>query len=358
VTTYLSKLRVRGLGSSEDGVMLIEMVVSVLLLAVAMSMTVIIVSVLTKNVANTANTGVSTDAAQTAVTTLASYVQGAVSPVGAFDAYPGTPIASTCWGISNSSSYEGSSANGWPVSTEPELNQTTGIIYAHDYDLEFCGYGADASGSSNQTPNVYEIYVSNVGCTANNYCPVDVVSYGNSSYSTNDYAAHAGTLVASIGRVWCDKACQQLGISCASINDALAEGLGTAQLPSNYATLCPPGYSGSPPLFNYYTSTGTTGNVDPLNWVNAYTNSASIPANVNVPTTSPGNCVATASPTFNVASCGPLDMYSPNDEQAIQYIQSIVLNMTVLGQDNPSNTSAKITSVQIEDQVWLRNLSE
>jgi hypothetical protein len=340
--------------------MLVEAIVSVLLLSVALSMTVIIVGVLTKNVANTTNTGVSTDAAQTAITTLASYVQGAVSPVGAFDAYPGTTIANTCWGISNSSSYEGSSANGWPVSTEPQLNETTGIIYAHDYDLEFCGYGADPSGSSNQTPNVYEIYVNTTACTSNRYCPVNVVSYGSFlNGSTSDYAAHAGTIVATIGRVWCDKACQQLGVSCTSINNAITEGLTAAQLPTNYASLCPTGYTGSPPLFNYYTSSGNaTGSSIALNWVNAYTNANSIPVNVNVPVTAPGTCVATAAPTFSVASCGPLDMYSPNDEQPIQFIQSIGLNMTVLGQDNPSSTSAKVTSVQIEDQVWLRNLSQ
>ena len=59
---------------------------AVLLLSIAMTMTVIIAGVLTKNVAATANTGTSADAAQTAIQTLASYVSGAVPPVSAASA--------------------------------------------------------------------------------------------------------------------------------------------------------------------------------------------------------------------------------------------------------------------------------
>jgi hypothetical protein len=51
-------------------------------------------------------------------------------------------------------------------------------------------------------------------------------------------------------------------------------------------------------------------------------------------------------------------MYSPGDDLTLETIQCIVLNMTVLGQDNPSNTSAKSSSVQITNQVWLRDLSQ
>ena len=60
--------------------------VAVLLLSIAMTMTVIIVGVLTKNVAATANTGTSADAAQSAIQMLASYVSGAVPPVSAASA--------------------------------------------------------------------------------------------------------------------------------------------------------------------------------------------------------------------------------------------------------------------------------
>ena len=42
----------------------------------------------------------------------------------------------------------------------------------------------------------------------------------------------------------------------------------------------------------------------------------------------------------------------------MQTIQDIVLNMTVLGQDNPSSTSAKQSSVQITNQILMRDLAQ
>jgi len=139
---------------------------------------------------------------------------------------------------------------------------------------------------------------------------------------------------------------------------ATAEGL--TSLPSNYATLCPAGYAGTPPLFNYYTSAGIGSNpASPnpsLNWTNAYTNASTNPPNVVTSTSVTSACVTNAT-TFVVASCGPMDVYSPVDAQTLQNIQCVILNMTVLGQNNPASTSAKSSSVNLTDQVWLRDLA-
>jgi len=341
-----------------------------------MSMTVIIVSVLTKSVAATENTGNSADSAQTAILTLSSYVKDAVSPEAAASAAINpTGAGSVCWGSTNVTSQEGVVTNGWPSGgDETQLNETTGVIFAHDFDMEFCGYASDVSASN--APNVYEIFVNTVksatspGCTANNYCPVDIWNYG-SSYATNDYApawphdvptctppGSCGNLVASIGRVWCDQACQQLGIACSSINATTNSALsnGITSLPANYSTLCPSGYSGTPPLFNYYTDAGTS--APNWNWVNAYTNSSSMPPNVNTAAIATTCAAGSPANTTPAAACGPMDMYSPGDDLTLETIQCIVLNMTVLGPDNPSNTSAKSSSVQITNQVWLRDLSQ
>ena len=87
---------------------------------------------------------------------------------------------------------------------------------------------------------MYEIFVNTVPgmCTANNYCPVDIWDYGNSPYQTYEYASSwphslptcngvtpCGNLVGTVGRVWCDQACQQLGIACSSINSAIINGI-------------------------------------------------------------------------------------------------------------------------------------
>jgi hypothetical protein len=52
-----------------------------------------------------------------------------------------------------------------------------------------------------------------------------------------------------------------------------------------------------------------------------------------------------------------MDVYSPVDAQTLQNVQCVILNMTVLGQNNPANTSSKSSSVNITDQVWLRGLA-
>jgi hypothetical protein len=379
----LAKRRLRR--RDEDGVMLVEAVVSIFLLAIALSMTVIIVGVLTKNVANTTNTGTSADAVQSALLTLESYVTGIASPTSGAEALLNpTEASSICWGSSAVSTEESQSnlPDGWTgTNYNSAVNQTLGIIYARDYSMIYCGYGSDEFGTNSTTPSLYEIYVNtSTGSCVNNYCPLQVVNLGFTTsgstvtYSTSQYPDYPNSqvppaqppvqspVVATIGRVWCDKACQLLGISCSSMS--YANGLGLT-VPSSYASLCPSGYSGTPPLFNYYTSAGvgstSNGSLtnESMNWLNAYTNSGSTPLNVNTLQSITTSCPLSnpTSTTPGLASCGPLDMYSPADALSLQDIQSILLNMTVLGANNPSSTSAKSTSVNMTDQVWLRDLS-
>jgi hypothetical protein len=182
------------------------------------------------------------------------------------------------------------------------------------------------------------------------------VSYGTGSFATNylDYEPAnpltTGTLVASVGRVWCDTACQTLGVSCWSIDTAATQGMATSSLPTNYTSLCAgPETAHTPPLFSYFPSTGATNGATALNWVNAYSVSG-VPA-VNLTPTS--SCLSN-----NILCAGPIDLYSFDDSTYVDQINTIVLNLTVLGQDNPANAdgSGSKTSVQITDQVWLRSL--
>jgi hypothetical protein len=370
---------------NEDGTFLVEMIVSIFLLAIALGMTIVIVGVLTKSVANTTNTGTSADVAQSTLLSLSSYVNGAVSPTsGAVADLQPSQVTSLCWGSNAVSTQQNSDSDGWsPTYNATQLNETVGVIYAHDFAMEFCGYGPDGagSGSDGSLPNVYEIFVNvAAGCTANNYCPLDIenltpfnsATQTQTAYSsTTDYptadvppsSPPAGTIIGSIGRVWCDQACRQLGISCQSINLAYTNytsaGMTPPPLPAGYNTLCPAGYSGTPPLFNYYTNAGVGNLASPnpsLNWTNAFTNSSTIPPNVVTSTSVTSPCVTNAT-TFVAASCGPLDMYSPVDAQTLENIQCVVLNMTVLGQDNPSAATSKSSSVNITGQVWLRDLA-
>ena len=188
--------------------MLVEAVVSIFLLAIALSMTVIIVGVLTKNVANTTNTGTSADAVQSELLDLESYVSGVVSPTGAAEAsLQASTVSSTCWGSNPVTSEQANgvaamspaTVDGWDSTNDtPSLNQSIGIIYARDFSMIYCGYSSDTSSTTLEAPNVYEIYVntSSGSCTANNYCLLQVVdltynpaTQASTTYSTNDYPA-------------------------------------------------------------------------------------------------------------------------------------------------------------------------
>ncbi len=128
-----------------------------------------------------------------------------------------------CWGNHPVATQEGTVADGWPSgASTTELNESLGIVFAHDFSMEFCGYGADSRSGSQNIPNIYEILVNTSSCASNNYCPVDIVNFGNANYSVNEYdSANASQLWVGRGghrTSMVRRACQQLGVSCQSID--------------------------------------------------------------------------------------------------------------------------------------------
>ena len=124
--------------------MLVEAVVSILLLWIAMAMTVIIVTVLTKNAPRPPKTRVRRLTRHRLRWSARSYyVRDAISPVTAAAANLGTvSTTSPCWGTSPVSSQEYQGLNGWPSAgtSTSQLNEILGVVYAHDFNMEFCGY--------------------------------------------------------------------------------------------------------------------------------------------------------------------------------------------------------------------------
>jgi hypothetical protein len=204
---------------NEDGTSLVELLVSMMILAIALSMTLAIVHTVTNQSYGTYRAGASTDTAQDALATLDNFLRDAVTP-SAVDTLTGS--AAACWG---STDVDGNAPG-----------SSLGIMIAYDYEIMFCGY---VPGSSNTTE--YEIDLTACQSVTNGgYCTLQVVNLG--TCTTVPISGCGTTVVFTIPGVWCDTSCQ---------NDIVSE-----------STSCPSPIEDNsdnhtPPLFQYWTE-GTT----------------------------------------------------------------------------------------------------
>ena len=250
--------------------------------------------------------------------------------------------------------------------------------------MEFCGYGPDGPGHVGRCYDSRTYTRSSSDIAAGAARPITIARWTSEPHThhhaprprrhtprlatirqpTSHRHLHPhGTIVGSIGRVWCDQACQQLGFHAHQFGytDYTAAGI-TPHLATVELRHAMPGrLFGNARRFS--TTTRAPESVTPaartrLSTGRMRTRIASTnPPNVVTSTSVASACVTNAT-TFVVASCGPMDVYSPVDAQTLQNVQCVVLNMTVLGQNNPSATSSKSSSVNITDQVWLRDLAD
>lgn len=256
----------------EDGQVLVELFVA---LAVAVVI-LIAASILLTTIANQSTaalqTGQSNEAAAVAMQTIQGYLHDAVTPNNAAQSAGATlPLGTTgsyCW----NNSFPGSGTS-WMAANQPP---TYGIIVAHDYDLEFCGY-PQGSGYTG-TPHVYEIFMNYSTCKGDQ-CDVDIVDFGT-TYSTSDYDTSGSCLtaspatcklVAAIHHVWCDTQCQATGngtvdsirgISCytyalASVTPASGSCANATLQPDPRNDNYPNALAYSPPLFTYFSESTT-----------------------------------------------------------------------------------------------------
>lgn len=324
---------------AEDGMTLVELMISSAVLLIVLSMTTVIVAMVTHQSSTQLNQGQATETAQISLSGLGQFVQGAVSPLGAYKAQQGNAADGTypsssaglCWdetypGPSTSlqspliadQNASGTVMVDYGGSTVKAVDPSTlSIIYAHDYDLELCSY---PPGST--TPQVYEIYLDPGTCSdaAYGYCTVYVVRYTPTSSGAcsswanlyHDPTGPCASVVDQVPDVWCDAACHVDAVTQATgqtTYDSCWSYLPGSQPVPAWCTGVSPSNESSftPPLFQYYGASGAGGL--PIN-------SAKEPMDLYC-TSSGGVCSATSSTDDapNLANAG---------------IQSVEVDLTVL----------------------------
>lgn len=334
-------------GVDQGGQTLVEYIVALGLISIVLAMTTIIVVTVQNSTNTTVASGQATERATYDLNDLAGYIRGAVSPNAAYEAADNLAGTDPCWGANPISPGESITAD-WPTADVPTPieSDSYGIIVAHDYDLEFCGYPAGSD-----TPQVYEI---SMGCPtptpSAGYCTVSVVSYGTSYSASSDYQSpDNGTVVETIKNVWCDTVCQ------AQVGTPLTEGGSDAVSCSTYnaaKTYAPVGYT--------YTFTGTV----PSSCSGAGNPTASA---VNTPPlfTYYGASTPAASITdLSGAGTNQMDMASFSDADQLPTtgvnllsIDSVRIQLTVLASNHPTTPAPDgQPGSSVSDQLYLPNL--
>ncbi len=389
--------RSRGRASSEAGFTLIEMTVSVFIFSIAISIAFGIVYIMARQSVSQVDQSRATEAAQVAQSGITQYLQGTVAPVTAAQA--GLTVGVTaaalaalaanspqmpCWSNSSPAPSPPSpvlvrnptglaTANIDGQSTPVTDPMTQAIIYAHDYDIQFCSYTASSS-----TPHVYEIFIDFSSCQTTGggaiygYCNLDVVDDGafpaGTLFPAADYNNHSCAtckIVDVVPKVWCDSACQDTATTYGAVPHAScwdylpktssgaaqtppptpsttqALPTGSPSYPSNCAGINSANEAGyTPPLFQYFSS-GAGAAVAPLN--NASDPFDLICSQDSISHTCTGLAInGSVDDTGNLISSG---------------IQTIRIDLTILADVNthlPSPHGNPGTTVI--DDIWLTNL--
>lgn len=384
--------------AGEAGFTLVELMVAMLVLVICLAITAEVVVAITHQSTVGLAQGQAADTSQVSLDGVAQYIEGAVTPMQAYQAQgnaPGTDppgLTSYCWGgsypgVSPQSQLIGTDTTGTVTVASGVYGSTTptvvdpsslSVIYAHDYDLELCAY---APGSS--TPHVYELYMPYDSCkstTGSN--PVGdctlYVAEDVGSYSTNaDYASHGQhpasmKVVDQVNNVWCDQGCLDALPCNATCPATRTSGSCWSQLAASQA-LSSSGFtvpapcagitaadesSYTPPLFTYSggTSAQSTANV-------AATNLDLTCSGGSGSTCTPSTFTASGNPVCQATSSPPAYVTSSDDAVCLTRFSfgAIELRMTVLGDTNQANSVTSSTAVtpkvSVSRTISLTNLT-
>jgi prepilin-type N-terminal cleavage/methylation domain-containing protein len=232
-----SKYQRYDLPQDERGVTLVELLVALLIIGIALSMTVVIMATVGTVSSNELRSSHASETATTGLAEIAQWIRGAVSPMQAADAHGSTVEAMSptpCWGTSDPGPKNGTALS-------PDAAASLAIVTAAPFDLVYCGYAPGNSGAKKpSSPGVYEITIAPNSCRGTTgYCTLAVYSCGSSfdpgnqsipstiNYSSPSTCVTKNDVVALLSRIWCNTWCQQGG-----------------------TTQPPPG--STPPIFSYY----------------------------------------------------------------------------------------------------------
>lgn len=187
----------------EAGFSLIESAVSLLIMALAVSVVLVTVSTFVSSATAPVQRGQTSESAQLTVNQVYDDLEGVVTPYAAAAAAYGfnasgvldvlSTYSSPCWGgdPANPSQF-----GNIPASSAPY----TSIEYAGSFEIQYCGYAPFAKAGS--APGLYEIEINSSTCVANS-CSLQLYD------GTTSNGVTTWTLANTIAtHLWCDSSCQ------------------------------------------------------------------------------------------------------------------------------------------------------
>jgi hypothetical protein len=209
---------------AEAGATAIELLVAMVVMAIALSTAMLIVSAVSRTSNASDYLGRSSQSAQVELNQLMTLLSSTTAPNTAYLASGLANVKQACWGwATGSGATDPSGGSGNPGTqagtTLGASDQSYAILVADPYEFEFCGYRRGQSA-----PHVFDVKLNTAACVGAGYCPLQVIDYGQ-------YGDSTGSVVSSLSipNVWCDHTYCQSGV----VNSG-----------------------GTPALFTYWTSSG------------------------------------------------------------------------------------------------------
>lgn len=220
---YHARCRHDDLARGERAVTLVELLVALLIIGIALSMTVVIMATVGTVSSNELRSSHASESATTGLAEIAQWIRGAVSPMEAADAVNSTIETMEprpCWGTSDPAPSGGAALSA-------DAAASLAIVTAAPFDLVYCGYAPGTSRAEQaSTPGVYEITIAPGSCRGTTgYCTLAVYSCGRSfdpgkqsvpsttNYENPSTCVQEDHVVAFLSRVWCSRWCKDGGLS-------------------------------------------------------------------------------------------------------------------------------------------------
>ena len=249
-------------GRDDSGFTLVELMVSMVLFGIMMTMVVITLGFVLQQSTYQSKQTQSAENSETSLWTLRVPLRYAETPYVASLANPaagGVTSTSPCWGSSSPSFDPAMPAMGTPINSSAKAAggadygvigspMDDAILVAHDYDVVFCAQAKNTSATS--PAHTYRLWVNPTTCTDHTAtggggCTLELDDYGTNPYNTCGWSStslpstcspsptYTSTSVAT--DVWCNLSCQQ------DVVGTLGSGTLT-----------------EPAMFKYYTAPGST----------------------------------------------------------------------------------------------------
>lgn len=208
----------------------VELVIASIIILIVLVAAFITVNAITKVTVANNQLGTSSQAAQVNLNEIHELIGTTSSPTTAYLAASLTSSSYACWGWDTAANSKdpGNQTNA-PANLAYNvagLSEPFGVVVAHDFEYEFCGFRPNSS-----VPHVFDIRIDTTTCGGSPYCTLKIYDYGQ--YGDGTAGNGVGKVIYTIPNVWCDQTHCQNGSAGTGTND-------------------------TPALFTYYNSSAAT----------------------------------------------------------------------------------------------------